>query len=241
MTDARLCEPPQTGALLYDISVIIPVLNEGDHLADLLSSLSIAAIEVLVVDGGSEDDTVSLARQFEFCRVIETRAGRAHQMNEGAQAARGEVLLFLHADSSLPAKFYEIISDEFLPSDNAWGRFDVRLSGRQAIFRVIEWMMNHRSRLTGICTGDQGMFVRRSVYDQVRGFDNIALMEDINLSRKLKRHSPPYCVTQPLTTSSRRWEQHGVLRTILLMWRLRLLYFLGAEVSSLARSYTNQR
>lgn len=157
-------------------------------------------------------------------------------MNAGARLASGDIVLFLHADTCLPVDATAAL-DAFWRSGAAWGRFDVTLSGAQPMLRIVEFMMNQRSRLTGICTGDQAMFVRKEVFEAEGGFAEIALMEDIELSRRLKRRSRPFCASARVVTSSRRWETRGVVKTILLMWYLRLLYFLGASPEALARRY----
>ncbi len=216
------------------ISIIVPVLNEAANLGAVLRDLP-ASVETIVVDGGSDDTSVAVAQRYAG-RVITTERGRAIQMNAGALAASGELLVFLHADSGLPRNFRRDL-ERFDLSDRVWGRFDVRLDGRGLMFRMIEWMMNVRSRLTGICTGDQAMFVRRDVFEQVGGFSAIPLMEDIDLSRRLKRVSRPYCIRPRVLTSARRWHDNGIIPTILLMWRLRLKYFLGTSPEKLHYEY----
>jgi len=221
------------------ISIIIPVLNEADGIVEILSSLHplrARSHEVIVVDGGSEDATVTLARPFSDRVVIGPR-GRSRQMNAGAQAATGEIFLFLHADTFLPQDGDRLILDGLRQHDRSWGRFDVRLSGTQLLFRIVECLMNWRSRLTGIATGDQAMFVKRSLFEAVGGFPDIDLMEDITLSRILKRFGPPLCLRERVMTSSRRWERNGILRTVFLMWRLRMYYVLGSNSQHLARWY----
>lgn len=158
-------------------------------------------------------------------------------MNAGAAIARGNVLLFLHADCSLPADADLLIAIALLGSDHHWGRFDVRLSGAARLLRTVETMMNWRSRITGICTGDQGIFVERPLFESIGAFPPLPLMEDIAISRALKRHSAPLCLSAKITASSRRWEKQGIWRTIMLMWRLRLAYFLGARPGRLAEIY----
>jgi rSAM/selenodomain-associated transferase 2 len=221
------------------ISIIIPALNEAEGIAACLTplqSLRSAGHEVILVDGGSEDGTVALAGPLAD-RVIRAPRGRASQMNAGACIARGKVLLFLHADTRLPAEADRLMVEGIGRGGRGWGRFDVRLSGQHSLLRVVEGMMNFRSRLTGIATGDQAIFVRRSWFDSIGGFPDIPLMEDIELSRRLKRLGPPLCLQPRVNTSSRRWEEHGILRTILLMWRLRLAFSLGASPARLVRRY----
>jgi rSAM/selenodomain-associated transferase 2 len=182
---------------------------------------------VIVADGGSEDGTASLAAA--LCdRVVVAPRGRARQMNAGAREARGDVLLFLHADTRLPSNADELVQG-FL-----WGRFEVQIEGRHPLLPVVAWWMNLRSRLTGIATGDQAIFVRREAFP---GFPEIALMEDVAFSRAMKHRSWPACLREKVTTSGRRWESHGVVRTVLLMWRIRFLYAMGADPESLARLY----
>ncbi len=219
------------------LSIIMPVLDEGDALADSLAALQdlrAAGHELVLVDGGSRDDSLRLA-QGRVDRILHSPPGRARQMNAGAAAATGEVLLFLHADTRLPATALNDIAQALRTS--VWGRFDVRLSGRAWPLRIIERLMNWRSCLTGMATGDQAIFVRRAVFEQVGGYPDVPLMEDLELSRRLKRLSRPACVRAPVITSSRRWEEQGILRTVLLMWSLRLAWFLGVPPGRLARIY----
>lgn len=231
----------KSATTLARVCLIIPVLNEANAIAEILASLDQPGIDVIVVDGGSEDDTVKLAKSFDFCRVIQSARGRAIQMNAGAKLASNDILVFLHADTFLPDNFLNLLQTDFWQSDKAWGRFNVRLSGGPVMLRVIEFMMNQRSYLTGICTGDQAIFVRRDIFEQLEGFAALPLMEDIEISRRLKNHSRPFCIKQALTTSSIRWERHGIFKTILLMWRLRLLYFVGVSAVTLASIYWKPR
>ena len=206
----------------------MPVLNEAPGIRaalEALAPLRARGHEVIVVDGGSSDGTPALAAG-RCDRVVSAPRGRALQMNAGAQIATGEVLIFLHADTRLPFEFN-------IPA-SLWGRFDVKIEGRHPLLKVVACGMNTRSRLTGIATGDQAMFVRRDAFP---GFPAIALMEDVALSKALKRRARPACLREKVVTSGRRWESRGVLRTIVLMWKLRLLYFFGARPEELARRY----
>ena len=214
--------------------MIVPALNEAGHIGATLAALEPlrrAGHEVVVVDGGSDDGTAELAAG--GCdSVVAARRGRALQMNAGARAATGDALVFLHADTRLPADAETMVLAAL--KDHAWGRFDVRIEGRHRLLRLVACAMNLRSRLTGIATGDQAIFVRR---DAFAGFPEIALMEDIAFSKLMKRAGWPACLRARVTTSGRRWEERGVLRTILLMWRLRLEYALGADPARLAERY----
>jgi rSAM/selenodomain-associated transferase 2 len=221
------------------LSIVIPVANESEHIAAALSALAplrARGTEIIVVDSGSTDNTVALAAPLAD-RVLTSARGRAIQMNAGAAAARGDVLLFLHADTRLPPDADRLVLDGLEQSGRAWGRFDVTIEGRHPLLPLVAASMNVRSRLTGITTGDQAMFVTRDAFTAAGGFPAIALMEDITLARRLKRIAPPLCLRARVITSGRRWEQHGVWRTIFLMWRLRLAYFVGAKPDDLARRY----
>lgn len=221
------------------ISIVIPTLNEAQNLKPLLqdiAGLRKQGHEILLVDGGSDDGTAAQADGL-VDRVLLGTRGRAAQMNAGARAAQGDILWFLHADSRVPAGAARRLIDA-CDAGHHWGRFDARLSGSHWLLRVVEYTMNLRSHLTGIVTGDQGIFVTREAFESVNGFPQIALMEDIALSKKLRRQGRPARIRRPsLQTSSRRWEKQGILRTILQMWRLRLAYALGAEPHDLARRY----
>jgi rSAM/selenodomain-associated transferase 2 len=221
------------------LSIIMPVLDEGDGIAgalDALAELRGLGVEVIVVDGGSHDATVQRAR-LRTDHVLSAPPGRALQMNAGAAKASGDVLLFLHADTRLPREAERLVLDGLARSGRGWGRFDVTIEGRHPMLPLVALMMNLRSRITGIATGDQAIFVKRDVFHAAGGFPDIPLMEDIALSKKLKRLSRPLCLRERAVTSGRRWETHGVFRTILLMWRLRIAYFFGADPAALARRY----
>ena len=220
------------------LSIIVPALNEAGCIRELLRQLQALRAqghEVIVVDGGSCDATVALAQPL-VDQLLPAPAGRALQMNIGAQAARGRVLWFVHADTRVPETAAQVII-ETVAHAAGWGRFDVRLSGDRLLFRLVERMMNWRSRFTGIATGDQGIFVTRELFERVGGFAALPLMEDIDLSSRLKREQRPLCLRATLTSSSRRWEQKGIVRTIALMWVLRLAYFLGVPPARLAMHY----
>lgn len=222
------------------LSIIIPSLNEATGFAAALKrlqSLRASGAQIIVVDGGSSDRTVDLARPLAD-RVLSAPRGRASQMNAGAAVAAGRILLFLHADTRLPddadSLIYQTLHSE---RGQQWGRFDVSIEGRSAWFPLIATMMNWRSRLTGIATGDQAMFVSRDAFDAVGGFPDIPLMEDIALSSLLKARSTPACLRERVLTSGRRWERHGIWRTIGRMWWMRLRYFFGADPYRLAIEY----
>jgi rSAM/selenodomain-associated transferase 2 len=220
------------------VSVVIPTLNEVPRVRDLLGDLAArpgVVLELIVVDGGSADGTLDLARPLADL-VLETGRGRAAQMNAGATAARGAYLWFLHADTRVSPEAVAALGAA-CSAGARWGRFDVRLSGRQPLLRLVERLMNLRSCLTGIATGDQGIFVARSDFEAAGGYPEIPLMEDVALSKALRRRARPVCLRTPIQTSSRRWEERGLMRTILLMWRLRLAYALGANPRRLARRY----
>lgn len=219
------------------ISIVVPTLNEAAGIRDALAALQSyrgRGHEVIVADGGSSDRTLELARGLADVTLVAPR-GRAAQMNAGARAASGSALLFLHADTLLPARADELIAAAL--ETRPWGRFDVRIGDPLPLLRLVGWMMNLRSRLGGIATGDQAIFVRREQFEDLGGYAAIPLMEDVELSVRLRRVAPPACLRERVVTSPRRWLARGVLRTILLMWRLRLAYALGADPASLAKRY----
>jgi rSAM/selenodomain-associated transferase 2 len=221
------------------LSIIIPALDEETGLAASIEPLApfrARGAEVIVADGGSRDRTVEIARALAD-RVVGSPRGRATQMNAGAAAARGEILLFLHADTRLPEEADRLVLDGLTDSVWRWGRFDVQIEGRSWLLPVIAGLMNWRSAITGIATGDQAIFVAREAFEAVGGFPDIPLMEDVALSKRLKRVSRPLCIAARAITSGRRWDRNGVLRTVLMMWRLRLEYWLGAPPAALARRY----
>ena len=221
------------------ISIIIPCLNEAEGIVSILETLQPIRNrggEIIVVDGGSSDDTLARARPWAD-KLLTAPRRRSAQMNAGAAQASGAILLFLHADSVLPREADSLIIDGLRRRRRNWGRFDVRIAGKSALLRVVGTLMNLRSRATGIATGDQGIFVMRSLFEAAGGFPDIALMEDIAFSRRLRQFGAPLNLPHRITTSGRRWEKYGVLRTILFMWRLRLAYWLGADPDKLAARY----
>jgi len=223
------------------LTIVVPVLNEAAIIAAALAALAplrARGAEIIVADGGSHDGTAQLAGPFAD-RVITVPRGRGAPMNAGAALGTGDALLFLHADTALPEDADRLIDAAL--ARGAWGRFDLRIAGRHPLLIVIARMINWRSRLTGIATGDQAIFVSREAFEAVGGFPDLPLMEDIAISRRLKRLCRPFCIATPAVTSGRRWEHNGVIRTILLMWRLRLSYYLGVEPALLAEFYDAPR
>ncbi|OUR90564.1 glycosyl transferase [Gammaproteobacteria bacterium 42_54_T18] len=219
-------------------SLIIPVLNEGGNLENILRPLQPLrqrGWSIVVVDGGSVDDTFHKAKPF-ASKVITSPPGRAKQMNAGAAEASGEVLLFLHADTLLPIDFESEIQ-KFIESDLQWGRFDVILSGNQLMFNVIAWFINTRSRLTQVSTGDQALFFKRQFFEELKGYADVPLMEDVDICKRSRITSPPFFSHYKVITSSRRWEKNGTWKTIWLMWCLRYAYYKGVDPKELHRKY----
>ncbi|MBK6360608.1 MAG: TIGR04283 family arsenosugar biosynthesis glycosyltransferase [Comamonadaceae bacterium] len=230
--------PPEPASSL---AIVMPVLNEAAGIEAALRALMplmARGVRVLVADGGSADDTPARARRFGGVEVIEAPRGRAAQMNAGAQAASGaRVLLFLHADTTLPPDADRLIEQALAGGRHVWGRFDVRIAGRPRMLRVVAACMNVRSRWSGIATGDQALFMTRAAFDAIGGFPEQPLMEDIEMSKRLRTLSRPACLRERVITSGRRWESRGVWATIVLMWRLRWAYWRGASPQVLARRY----
>lgn len=222
------------------ISIIVPALNEAEGIARMLETLQPLrreGHEVIVVDGGSQDATPEIAERYAD-RVLRSAPGRAIQMNLGARQARGKILWFLHADTLIAAETAgNVVAALHHDAAGKWGRCDVRIDGGHWLLDVVAFLMNWRSRLTGIATGDQAIFVSRSEFAAIEGYPNQPLMEDIELSKRLKRRSAPVCLKARVTTSGRRWERNGVIKTIMTMWWLRLAYFLGARPERLAVQY----
>jgi len=222
------------------LAIIVPVLDEAGTLASLKNHLhhwQSRGVEVVVVDGGSSDDGPEQLRHAGF-QVVPAPRGRARQMNAGAQATNASRLLFLHADTRLPAGADDQVRAALRPSTGDWGRFDVRIEGHSRMLPVVAWLMNHRSRLTGIATGDQGLFMTRTAFEQVGGFPDQPLMEDVEICKRLKQISAPVCLKHRVTTSGRRWDNRGSWRTIWLMWQLRWAYWRGTPADQLAERYS---
>jgi rSAM/selenodomain-associated transferase 2 len=220
------------------LAVVVPALDEAGAIESTLGALApprARGVEIVVVDGGSRDGTPTLAAPLAD-RVLASDRGRARQMNAGAAATRADCLLFLHADTRLPADADRRVLDA-VQRGATWGRFDVRIDGRSRWLPVVAALMNLRSRLTGIATGDQAIFVTREAFERVGGFADQPLMEDVEISRRLRRIAPPACLRDRVVTSGRRWDTHGAWRTIVLMWRLRWAYWRGAPAQELARRY----
>lgn len=226
-------------ASIPKISVIVPTLNEARVLyrtLDSLAEIRRRGHEIVLVDGGSMDATIDYARPH-VDQIVFAKRGRARQMNAGAEQASGDVLLFLHADTCLPRLADVGVLLELARTGRSWGRFDVSLTGLHPLFRIIERLMSLRSRVTAIATGDQAIFVDRRLFESVGGFPDIPLMEDVALSKVLRRRGRPVCLWHRVQTSSRRWEENGIARTVLRMWYLRAAFALGADPAALDRAY----
>ncbi|HIG06949.1 MAG: TIGR04283 family arsenosugar biosynthesis glycosyltransferase [Methylococcales bacterium] len=219
------------------LSIIIPTLNEAEIIINTLRPLQVLRqnCELIIVDGGSVDNTVAKASPY-VDRIITSTSGRAIQMNAGAASARGDTFIFLHADSYLPKNVFTIIQ-QALSQGYCWGRFDIHLTGKPRLLPIISLLMNIRSRLTGIATGDQAIFITRESFTAIGQYPIIALMEDIALSKKMIPLAKPFCSRDKVISSGRRWEQYGCINTILLMWWLRLLFFLGRAPEKLNQCY----
>jgi rSAM/selenodomain-associated transferase 2 len=236
---SRLARRGDESALPDRISIIVPILNERAILPQLLVELERhqrSGCEVILVDGGSHDGSPELARESGFA-ALTSPPGRARQMNTGARCAHGDVLLFLHADTRLPAEAVAFIRRAFADESRTWGFFAVQIEGSSPLLRAIAFLINHRSRLTSIATGDQAIFVRRTAFERLAGFPEQPLMEDVELSRRLKRTARPICMRARVATSGRRWEARGIWRTIILMWTLRFAYWVGVRAENLAKLY----
>ncbi|MXY55185.1 MAG: glycosyltransferase [Gammaproteobacteria bacterium] len=215
------------------LSMIVPVLNDAVALRSLIADLRHAEVEIVVVDGGSDDDSMTVAGGAD--RVVSAPRGRGTQMNEGVEVANGEWLWFVHADTRLPNGAVAALGERL--GTPGWGFFAVRLDGESRVYRIIERTMTWRSAATGIATGDQGIFVHRELLSAVGGVPRQSLLEDVELCRRLRRLAKPRRIPEPVVASSRRWERHGIARTIVLMWWLRFRYFIGGDAEALACRY----
>ncbi len=222
------------------LSIIVPVLNEADCLDQNLAKLFAlprvnSHCEVIVSDGGSTDRSLEIAQSYP-CRIVHCNAGRATQMNTAWRQANGRFLLFLHADSSLPVNFYDAFE-----TDAEWGFFRLRLDNRALIYRIIESAINLRTRWSRVAGGDQGLFFKRTFFDSINAYPPIPLMEDVAICKIARRYNRPAIIASAITGSSRRWQQQGVIKTVLLMWLLRLAYWLGVNPERLQKIYYPQR
>ena len=225
-----------TSSARISVSIIIPVFNEASHLKQNLQRLyasfnGMPLVEVIICDGGSTDNSVLIAQQFP-CQITTSKPGRAQQMNTASELACGDWLLFLHADSQLPARWLEQLDNNY-----QWGFFPVKLSGEHRLLRIIETTINLRSRFSRVATGDQALFFQRPFFSLLQGFPLIPIMEDIAMSKKARRIDKPRVALNPVVTSSRRWEKNGIVKTITLMWGLRLAYWLGVNPIRLHQIY----
>ncbi len=221
------------------LSVIIPVLNEEYFLAkqqEIYKFFLKQGHEVIIVDGGSSDKTVQIAGLI-GCKIFITKPARGHQLHFGAKQSLNEILLFLHADTFLPQNAIKLICIALTSAANYWGRFDISFSSSKLIFQIIAWFMNKRSCLSGIVTGDHALFVKRASYFSCGGFPDYPIMEDIEISKRLKKIASPICLTDEVVSSCRKWEKQGVLKTIIKMWSLRILFFFGISTKTLAEFY----
>lgn len=221
-----------------NLSIIIPVYNEQEIILEKLKRLiniNSQNVQIIVSDGGSSDYTVSLAKSC-VKTVLTSKKGRSCQMNAGADVATGDFLLFLHIDSILPDHYFESLGNINIET-YSWGRFDIQFTNNNILFSIIAFMMNIRSRFTGVATGDQAIFMTRQAYDRAGGFPEIELMEDVAMCKKLREFTRPICLREKVVTSSRRWEEKGIFKTIALMWILRLAYFLRIKPAILGKLY----
>lgn len=225
------------------ISIIIPTLNEAQHITDIIRNIKTAAqsddYELIVSDGESLDNTITTAKSIcDKVVAVASEPGRGNQLNEGAMRASGDIFLFVHADTLLPVNFDVLITDIMdNKGPDSWGFFNVKLSGSNKAFRVIEKFINIRSRLTSISTGDQCLFLTKDVFKKISGFKKLPIMEDVDISKRLKFICNPVIIPTPVVTSSRRWEQYGIIRTVLLMWVLRFMFFIGVNPDTLKSYY----
>lgn len=219
-----------------DVSIVVPLLNEAALVPKLIKQLGmLEAKQIIIVDGGSSDDTPTLIREAGY-QLIESPSGRAKQMNAGARVAMGEMLLFLHADTELPKNYRSELSQA-----EVWGRFDICFSSSLRVMKMVAFFINLRSRVSGVATGDQAIFVDRDVFASMGGFPDFPIMEDVALCKRLRQLHRPYCSLEKVTTSARRWEHNGVLNTILKMWWYRLAYFFGASPHKIKQGYGDVR
>ena len=227
---------------MHELSIVIPTLNEYLYITNhqaYFKSLIKQGHEIIIVDGGSVDGTVESVQKI-GCKCLSTKASRGYQLHAGACASTHNVLVFLHADTLLPPTVEEIINTSLSNSNSSWGRFNVTFSKNNFIFKILAWFMNKRSCLTGIVTGDHTLFIKRDTYFNCGGFSDIPIMEDIEISRRLKKHSDPICLSNSVITSSRKWEKQGIAKTILMMWALRAKFYFGVSAEKIVEQYYSQ-
>jgi rSAM/selenodomain-associated transferase 2 len=218
------------------LSIIIPVLNEAGCLDQGLARLFTLQwvtdhAEVIISDGGSKDDSLDIASRYP-CKIVHSNAGRATQMNTASKSAQGKYLLFLHADSDLPEDFYR-----FIEADAKWGFYRLRLSNDAYVYRIIEAAINLRTRVSRVAGGDQGLYFERHFFESLNAYPQIPLMEDIAICKTARRLAKPFVSVATISSSGRRWQDQGVVKTVLLMWALRLGYWLGVDPRRLHKIY----
>ncbi len=224
------------------VSIIIPVLNEEECIEEFLNYLQKfkSQSEIILVDGGSEDNTTEIASRFDDITIVSSRRGRARQMNAGAKSANGDILLFLHADTYLPENAISAV-EEIIEDGADGGCFSLKIDSSCLPLRIASQLITRRTRLTHVATGDQTIFVRRKIFNELGGYADIPLMEDLDFTRRLKLMGTFAPLDLKVSTSSRRWEKWGVYKTILLMWFLRVLYYIGVPPERLAELYRDVR
>nr|WP_202803894.1 TIGR04283 family arsenosugar biosynthesis glycosyltransferase [Geminocystis herdmanii] len=221
-----------------NLSVIIPVINEEKNLIKILANLKkYPDIEFIFVDGGSQDNTVKLIKQANFKVILSPILRRSYQMNLGAENAQGEILLFLHGDTLLPPNYHQIIKEIVNQKDFILGAFTLNIDNKKSIFRLLEIMVNVRSNYLSLPYGDQGIFLKKEVFEQLGKYQDIAIMEDFELVKKAQKHGKIYLAKSAVTTSSRRWDKLGIIKTTLINQLIIMGYYLKISPEKLALFY----